>query len=123
MISKYLINELKKAIKKGLDEGNIAESITAYVAINGEIDSDFLAKEIADELDLDAICEDIEKILLDRTLTFRVYPKLSDDGEHGTNSEYLCPTCYRPHGQWVGPSGNSDDPKILSNGKVIILAD
>jgi hypothetical protein len=127
MISAALKNEIKNAIIKSLEKNNsISECIGEYLQANQTIDSDFLAQEIIEDFNIDSICDEVEKILVDRALTFMVYPSIGEDEEglgRRVSSEYMCPTCYRPHGHWVGKNKVSVDPQILQNGKTIIVAE
>ena len=124
MLSHHLKHEIKKAIEEAIEKNDsISETISEYLLVNNEIDSDFLAQDILGDFDIDPICDAVEKVLLDRMLTFMVYPEMNDgqDGKHRANSEYLCPRCYRPFGQWVGSNNVSVNPEILQNGKSIIV--
>ncbi len=123
-----LISAIKHSLLKSIEDNNISESISEYLELNGLIgilDSDFLAQEIIENFDIDSMCDDVEKVLIDKTLTFRAYPSLNENtGQgHRISSEYCCPTCYRVHGQWEGFNKVAVNPNILKNGKSIIVAE
>lgn len=127
MISSALKDGIRSAIIKVLEDNNeIENTISEYISANKDINSDELAQEIIGDFNVDTICESVERILLDRTLTFMVYPNIGDD-EDGKGrrmaGEYACPSCYRPHGQWVGLNGVPSDPQVLKSGRTIIIAD
>jgi hypothetical protein len=125
MLAKSIKHDIEKMIIKKFEDllPSLIEVVDEHKIVNQQIDSDFLAEEIISEIDVDEIVKGIEKILVDRELTFMVYPSLGEaEGlGHRVSSEYMCSKCYRPHGQWIGHNKMPKDPNILQNGRSIIL--
>lgn len=110
-----MIDFIRNIIKNHFDEKD-------YSDLAQEAEDDVLD----DFLEFDELAKKITAGLEECVLTFRPHPALNGERSKGfkVGGEYTCPTCYRAHGVWSNEvSGAIVDPKLLENGRRIILAD
>jgi len=88
--------------------------------------SDFSEENIDDIesfLDIDSLVDKMTEMLSEKILTFKSHSSIvkSEEGVQFGPS-YICPSCYRQFGEW-SHNGVSHDPRILENGRKIIVVD